>query len=169
LMGLRNDHPSTRPRSPDRSWRWIQGMYWRPDPIGPPTPNRNAGSICASAPPSRPAQRPYAESQPADRNPRPIVRSLPSPGTTAQENLCRPATTRGEPHRHDRRSSRPRSRNQRLRTGLCFRNRSYQLLGQLHRLSTSARRRASVQRPPMIASPARFTTASLRSRACLRP
>jgi len=41
-----------------QSARWIHGQYCRPDPTGPPAPNRNGGSICGRAPPSRSSTRP---------------------------------------------------------------------------------------------------------------
>ena len=34
-----------------QSSRWTQGMYWRPDPIGPPAKKRNGRIICGSTPP----------------------------------------------------------------------------------------------------------------------
>jgi len=144
-------------------------MYWRPDPIGPPTPNRNAGSICASA--RRLAQH-NARTQ--SHNPQtgtlgqscgrfPVLAQLRKKICAARRRLAENLTATIAVVA-DRAPG-----NQRLRTGLCFRNRSYQLLGQLHPALDKRSARVSVQRPPMIASPARFTTASLRSRACLRP
>ena len=49
-----------------QSSRWTHGMYWRPDPIGPPAKKRNGRIICGRTPPDFSSTRPGAQQDDAD-------------------------------------------------------------------------------------------------------